>query len=163
MPAWIEVAINRISTFGKHLIIVNGEKMVDEVWDTYHVPKERVVYIPLMPRNYVKGHLNTPVDEEQNTVLFIGRALPHKGLEYLIRAEPLISKAVPDVRFLVAIHGDQVLYIEQVVDQMKDNPKFEIHEGFMTGEAMANYFARSDGCRFALSNRFDQWRTAGCI
>ena len=143
MPAWIEIAINRLSTFGKHLIIVNGEKMVDEMREVYHVPKDRVVYIPLMPRNYVKGHLDSPVNEEENTVLFIGRALPHKGLEYLIKAEPLISKEIPDVHFLISIHGDQVSYIEQVVGLIKDNPKFEIHKGFMTGETMANYFARS--------------------
>jgi glycosyltransferase involved in cell wall biosynthesis len=40
------------------------------------------------------------------TVLFLGRIWKYKGLEYLIRAEPLITAQVPDARIVIAGQGE---------------------------------------------------------
>jgi len=45
-------------------------------------------------------------DECVPTVLFFGRIWAYKGLEYLIRAEPIITSAVPDVRIVIGGHGE---------------------------------------------------------
>ena len=37
-----------------------------------------------------------PEAEDENMVLFFGRIWPYKGLEHLIRAEPLVTAAVPE-------------------------------------------------------------------
>jgi starch synthase len=51
-----------------------------------------------------------PVDGDAagaaRTVLFFGRIWPYKGLEYLIRAEPLISERVGDLRIVIAGEGE---------------------------------------------------------
>ena len=47
-----------------------------------------------------------PCNEDVPTVLFFGRIWQYKGLEYLIRAEPLISSAVPDVRIVIGGDGE---------------------------------------------------------
>src|SRR5204862_519335 len=41
-------------------------------------------------------------DDDRPTVLFFGRIWEYKGLEYLIRAEPLISAQVPGVKIVIA-------------------------------------------------------------
>jgi glycosyltransferase involved in cell wall biosynthesis len=42
------------------------------------------------------------------TVLFFGRIWPYKGLMHLVRAEPAISEAVPDVEIVIAGEGEDV-------------------------------------------------------
>lgn len=44
--------------------------------------------------------------DDGRTVLFFGRIWAYKGLEYLIRAEPLVTAARPDVRFVIAGQGE---------------------------------------------------------
>jgi glycosyltransferase involved in cell wall biosynthesis len=40
--------------------------------------------------------------------LFFGRIWPYKGLDYLIRAEPLISAVVPDAEIVIAGEGEDM-------------------------------------------------------
>jgi glycosyltransferase involved in cell wall biosynthesis len=68
------------------------------------------------------------------TVLFFGRLWAYKGLEYLIRAEPRITAAVPGARIVIAgqgedfaryrglmVHHDRfVVYNEYVSDQRRE-------------------------------------------
>jgi alpha-maltose-1-phosphate synthase len=143
MPSWIETEINHLATLRAQYIIVNGSNLVKDVYDVYHFPVDRVFYVPLAPRFSIYHYLNQPIDKEKATVLFVGRLLPHKGIEYLIEAEPIISKAIPDVRFLIAVHCDQTDYLEKVLNLIGNNPRFEVHNGFMSGEDMAVYYARS--------------------
>lgn len=42
------------------------------------------------------------------TVLFYGRIWPYKGLDVLIRAQPLVTRAVPDAVFVIAGDGEDV-------------------------------------------------------
>lgn len=48
---------------------------------------------------------STPHDDG-TTILFFGRIWPYKGLEYLIRAQPLISADVPEARIVIAGEGE---------------------------------------------------------
>jgi glycosyltransferase involved in cell wall biosynthesis len=41
------------------------------------------------------------------TVLFFGRIWPYKGLENLIRAEPWIARQIPEVKIVIAGHGEE--------------------------------------------------------
>ena len=43
--------------------------------------------------------------------LFFGRLWPYKGLEYLIRAEPIISRQIPDVKIVIAGAGEDFTYV----------------------------------------------------
>jgi glycosyltransferase involved in cell wall biosynthesis len=51
----------------------------------------------------VDGHV---LDGDGARVLFFGRIWEYKGLEYLIRAEPLITSAVPEARIIIAGQGE---------------------------------------------------------
>src|SRR5205823_248906 len=45
-------------------------------------------------------------EEEECLILFFGRIWEYKGLEYLIRAEPLITSRVPKARIVIAGQGE---------------------------------------------------------
>jgi glycosyltransferase involved in cell wall biosynthesis len=75
----------------------------------YHYPDERISvsyngvdYNRFHPR--LRGDLVRERYKlgEDPIVLFFGRLVPYKGVEYVLRAAPLILRAVPQVRFLVA-------------------------------------------------------------
>jgi glycosyltransferase involved in cell wall biosynthesis len=122
------------------MIIINGSKLFDVVKNTYHVQDDRITYIPLCPRFTVTkwGHQNR--SEEPGTVLFFGRAHPHKGLEYLLKAQPLITAKAPEVRFLLAVHGNDLKSYRQLIC----NPNyFIIREGFIPGPEMAEIYEQS--------------------
>ena len=44
--------------------------------------------------------------DDNHTILFFGRIWPYKGLKYLIRAEPLISRQIPGVKIVIAGEGE---------------------------------------------------------
>jgi glycosyltransferase involved in cell wall biosynthesis len=54
---------------------------------------------------------------EPPTVLLFGRLWPYKGLGVLLRAQPLVSRAIPDARFVIAGQGESLdSYRRQMAD-----------------------------------------------
>ena len=47
-----------------------------------------------------------PSHDDGSTILFFGRIWEYKGLEYLIRAEPLITAELPNARIVIAGQGE---------------------------------------------------------
>ena len=50
----------------------------------------------------------------KNSILFFGRIVDYKGLNYLIRSIPLIVKEIPDVKLTIAGEGDISKYKESI-------------------------------------------------
>jgi glycosyltransferase involved in cell wall biosynthesis len=83
---------------------------------------------------------SSAVPEEEHLILFFGRIWEYKGLEYLIRAEPLISARVPGVRILIAGRGEDF----SRYSRMMANPnRFIVHNEFISDERAAEYFQRA--------------------
>jgi glycosyltransferase involved in cell wall biosynthesis len=78
--------------------------------------------------------------EERHLVLFFGRIWEYKGLEYLIRAEPLISARVPDVRILIAGQGED---FSRYARMMVHPDRFIVHNEFISEDRAAEYFQRA--------------------
>lgn len=140
LPAFIIVAINKLLAFGSDVVIVNGSSQVELLQKLYKVPARRVAYVPLGPRTTAVKWSDRRNTEEQGTVLFFGRAHPHKGLEYLVQAQPIITRQVPHAHIVIAAHGE---YLERCRKMIQDNSKFEIHEGFVSGDVLASFFAKA--------------------
>jgi glycosyltransferase involved in cell wall biosynthesis len=97
--------------------------------------------ISLMPHIQIGQELVSPVlDEEEHLILFFGRIWPYKGLEYLIRAEPLISARVPDVRIMIAGQGEEFSRYSRM---MVHPERFIVHNEFISEERTAEYFGRA--------------------
>ena len=139
-PSSMVWVTNKLAILGSDMVIVNGADQVELVENLYGLSAKRLAYVPLsMHARAAKWH-NQIVPEEAGTVLFFGRAHPHKGLEYLIKAQPLISKSVANVNILISAHGEDLNRCQQMI---VDPGKFEITEGFISGDRMAELFQRS--------------------
>jgi glycosyltransferase involved in cell wall biosynthesis len=140
LPTTLLLATNKLLAFGSHMIIVNGSSQVKLVHKLYGISTHKIVYVPLGPRTSAVKWSAERLTEEPGTVLFCGRADPHKGLEYLVKAQPIITQQVPHARIVIAAHGKE---LERWRQMAKDNPGFEIHEGFLTSDVLAAFFQRS--------------------
>src|SRR5437016_983054 len=79
-------------------------------------------------------------EEDENLILFFGRIWEYKGLEYLIRAEPLISARVPNVRILIAGRGED---FSRYTEMMVHPDRFIVHNEYISEERTAEYFRRA--------------------
>lgn len=140
LPASIVWGINKLAINGSNMVIVNGATQIELVKRIYGISVERIAYIPLSMYARVAKWRNNSILEEPATVLFFGRAHPQKGLEYLVRAQPLISRKVPGARFLISAHGED---LQRCREMIHDQSKFEITEGVVSADVMAAFFQRS--------------------
>lgn len=83
-------------------LIVHGEQL-KEIAVQEGVPAERIHIIPHIQLGDPPA--NTPRTTDP-VVLFFGRIYEYKGLDYLIRAEPLIAAQVPNVKIVIAGRGE---------------------------------------------------------
>jgi glycosyltransferase involved in cell wall biosynthesis len=98
-------------------------------------------HISLMPHIQIGQELvSSLAKEEEHLILFFGRIWGYKGLEYLIRAEPLISARVPDVRIMIAGQGEE---FSRYTRSMVHPDRFIVHNEFISEEQAAEYFRRA--------------------
>jgi glycosyltransferase involved in cell wall biosynthesis len=140
LPAFLIIAIYKLLAHGSEMVIVNGANQVELVHQLYRIPISRIAYIPLGPRTTAARWSRQKTAEEPGTILFFGKAYVHKGLEYLVRAQPMITQQLPQARILIVGQGSD---LERCRSMIQDPSKFEIQEGFATGEATATCFQRA--------------------
>jgi len=78
--------------------------------------------------------------DEEHLVLFFGRIWEYKGLEYLIRAEPLITARVPGAKILIAGQGED---FSRYARMMVHPERFIVHNEFISEDRAADYFQRA--------------------
>ena len=83
---------------------------------------------------------SSKAQEEENLILFFGRIWEYKGLEYLIRAEPLITAKVPSARFLIAGEGED---FARYRNMMVHPDRFVVHNEYIPEDRAADYFRRA--------------------
>jgi glycosyltransferase involved in cell wall biosynthesis len=108
-PEWaIEVAYRRADE-----IIAHAEFVKQSFLAKYPIGPERLHVIPHIKLG--EEMVQTEVLEDNNTVLFFGRIWEYKGLEYLIRAEPLITAEVPGAKIVIAGQGEDFSRYRQMM------------------------------------------------
>jgi alpha-maltose-1-phosphate synthase len=78
---------------------------------------------------------------EEKCVLFFGYIKKYKGLEYLLRAAPMISSEVKDARIIIAGEGDLSPYQDLIKDC--DSSKLEIYNRYLSDEEVSALFQRA--------------------
>jgi glycosyltransferase involved in cell wall biosynthesis len=102
-------------------------------------PAETVHVIPYVIVGDVDISVGKDVREEPE-VLFFGRIWEYKGLEYLIKAEPLISANAPQTRIVIAGTGEDFARYRR----MMVNPEnFIVHNEYVSDEKRAELFRRA--------------------
>lgn len=129
-------------------LFVHGRILKDILIDEYNLPEENVHIISMGEINVepFKKYMTNNVKESKSVLLF-GWIGPRKGLKYLIEAEPLISKKVPDVKIIVAGKvghlEESKRYFEECLKLIKNQGNFELYPHHITWEFGAQLFQKS--------------------
>lgn len=124
-------------------IIVHGEKLKEQMVKEYHLPSEKVHAIHIGEHEVApfKEYEREDIKEDGNLVLFFGRIYEYKGLEYLIKAEPIITKEVPNAKIVIAGAGENFRKYEEMMGNRREN--FIVHNYRISYKEGAELFQRS--------------------
>jgi glycosyltransferase involved in cell wall biosynthesis len=86
-----------------------------------------------------KKYERKDLKEVGNLVLFLGRIYKYKGLEYLIKAEPMITKEVPNAKIVIAGAGENFKKYEEM---MANRNNFNVHNYHVSYKEGAELFQR---------------------
>ncbi|MEQ8675285.1 MAG: glycosyltransferase family 4 protein [Aggregatilineales bacterium] len=121
-------------------IIVHARHVGETLVQRLDISPDRITFSPhialgldITPENPT----DTSSDDAPN-ILFFGRIWPYKGLDYLIKAEPLITEKYPNVKIVIAGRGEDFDRYEAI---MVNRDRFDIHNHFIPHEAVADYFS----------------------
>jgi len=123
-------------------IIVHGHSLRERMMNEFSVPSEKIAVVPLGAPELeaFKMHEKAGVVEEGNIVLFFGRILEYKGLDYLIKAEPYISAEIPNVKIVIAGEGEDFGKYRMMMAGRED--KFIVLNRRISFEEAAELFQR---------------------
>lgn len=119
-------------------VIVHGRELKRTVVEELGIPPDAVHDIPHVAIGEVAAR--QPVCEEGHMVLFFGRIWEYKGLEYLIRAEPLITSRVPDAKIVIAGRGED---FDRYRRLMVHPERFIVHNDYIPDEMRTELFQRA--------------------
>jgi glycosyltransferase involved in cell wall biosynthesis len=121
-------------------IIVHGDFLKGIMMNRFGVEDSRIAVVPHGNYDLYSRWIKADIYEEKGTILFFGRLYKYKGLEYLIKAEPIISKEISNLKIIVAVHGDPFSKYEKYVVN-KDS--FEIIDKYILDEEVAALFQKA--------------------
>jgi len=78
--------------------------------------------------------------DREPIILFFGRIWEYKGLEYLIRAAPLIATRIPQVKIVIAGVGDD---FDRYRRMMVNPDQFIVHNEYVSDEKRAELFRQA--------------------
>ncbi len=118
-------------------LIVHNEQMRQIVVER-GLPSDRVNIVPTVERGDSAGAQD--VQEDEHSILFFGRIWPYKGLEYLIKAEPLITAQLPNVKIIIAGEGEE---FDRYRRLMTHPEQFIVYNDYIPHEQVAELFRRT--------------------
>ncbi|MCC7207640.1 MAG: glycosyltransferase family 4 protein [Anaerolineae bacterium] len=119
-------------------LVIHAQQLKKIMADQLGFPAEKLHVIPHVAHGLSGAPDN--IAENERLLLFFGRIWEYKGLDYLIRAEPLVAEHVPDVQIMIAGRGED---FQRYRDMMVHPERFIVHNEYISDEKTAEYFAQS--------------------
>ena len=134
-PQWVY----DLACFRARERIVHAPQVKEQLTKRTGVPAHTVHVIPYVVVGDVD--ISAQVDvQPQPEILFFGRIWEYKGLEYLIRAEPLITARVPQAKIVIAGTGEDFARYRAM---MVHPDHFIVHNEYVSDEKRAELFRRA--------------------
>ncbi|KLK89299.1 glycosyl transferase family 1 [Methanoculleus sediminis] len=123
-------------------IFVHGKALRETLVKDYRVPERKVHVIPIGEHEVAPFVKFEQADREPDgrRILFFGRIHRYKGLDCLIRAEPLITREIPDARIVIAGTGEDFSRYEEA---MAGRDAFEVYNYRIPYEEGARLFQQA--------------------
>jgi len=95
--------------------------------ETYRMPPDKVFFVHIGEHEVAPFRIfeRSDITEEKNSILFFGRIYEYKGLEYLIKAEPMITDKIPNCKIVIAGTGENFGEYNILIGNRRQN--FIIH------------------------------------
>jgi len=119
-------------------LIVHAERLRPLLAGECGIPPERIHVVPHVSLCEVSEA--APPHDGHPTILFFGRIWEYKGLEYLIRAEPLITAKVPDATLVIAGQGED---FSRYRGMMAHPERFAVYNEYVADERRAELFRQA--------------------
>ena len=119
--------------------IVHAPQVKELLTKRTGVAPETVHVIPYVIVGDVDVSVGVDV-QPQPEILFFGRIWEYKGLEYLIKAEPLITAKVPQAKIVIAGTGED---FDRYRQMMVRPERFIVHNEYVSDEKRAELFRRA--------------------
>ena len=137
-------------TYESSEVIVNSNYMKSELQRLFGLPYEKINVIP----NGVNINLFNGIDRDydfrrrfamdnEKIILYIGRLVYEKGIQYLISAMPKILQGYHDTKLVVCGKGGMLDELKQQVDRMGISEKVYF-AGYMNGKDVQKMYKASD-------------------
>lgn len=120
------------------LNFVHGEKLKLELIKR-GVLNSKISVIPHGDYSFFSCVNQKEITEEENTILFFGRILDYKGIDYLIKTEPMISSKVSNFKIIIAGNGDFSKYENMIGNKNH----FEILNEYIPDEKVSELFHKA--------------------
>lgn len=117
-------------------VIVHGKTLKDSFSKQYSYAAADIHVIPVGVLSFYL-HWQPSSLNEKRKVLFFGSIWPYKGLEYLIMAEPIISKEFSDIKIVIAGEGEDFKRYENYI---VNKDKFEIYNYRIPNDLLGSLF-----------------------
>jgi len=121
-------------------VIVHGEFLKRQFMATRDDSRTVVNVIPHGAFTIFTKWDDHKINEEENVILFFGRISKYKGLEVLIKTQPLITKEIKDAKIIIAGRGEDFSKYERL---MADRSCFEVHNRFISHKEIYKFFRRA--------------------
>ena len=146
--------IEWLSTYESNAVITVSNSMKHELCSMFNVPHDKVnvIYNGINPEefdipmdNHEKNEFRKSfgVQPHEKMVLFVGRLVYQKGVEYLIKAFPKILEQHPDSKLVIAGAGDMRGYLEELAWNMGYGDKV-VFLGFIDGMTLKKLYRTTD-------------------
>lgn len=134
-------------------VIVHGAQISRDVAARLHVSPERIHIVAAVPDIVLPSGASNGAtapsaaassaagsSDSHRCILFFGRIWPYKGLDYLIRAEPLITARVPDVRIVIAGYGEDLTCYRRL---MVHPEHFHVYNEYISDDRLIALFSQA--------------------
>jgi glycosyltransferase involved in cell wall biosynthesis len=108
----------------------------------YHITETKVdvVHNGVLP---AASHAAALHEKHFPVVVFLGRVTFQKGPEYFLQTAAKVLRKNPDVRFVLAGHGDKLMHMITLAAQLKISSRVSF-TGFIQGDDIARLFGHAD-------------------
>ncbi len=136
------------ATYEASKVIVTTNAMKSEVGGFFNLPVEKIATIPnAINKKKFENVRDLALQKHrmphEKTILFVGRLTPQKGIEYLIRAVPLILKNHPDGKVIIVGEGWLRDSLERLASSIDKSERI-LFTGFLSEYELRNIMVSSD-------------------
>jgi len=120
-------------------IIVHSDVLKKELIKR-NISEDKICIIPHGDYSFFTKYKKN-IEPTKNNILFFGRIIDYKGLEYLIQSIPKIAKEIPDIKLIIAGKGDISKY-QSLID--KNASHIKVYNEYITDDMVAGLFESTE-------------------